>query len=125
MIDVFVMAAMFARPHQDRILESSRTKNDGEESDRQTGPKRDVGKEPVVTERDAEPTRGEEPEKDRDLKPIEAEMPKIKRHRGESQKQGTDEKRARCPVHACERDAKEPALNGLIVHFFESEPSPR
>jgi hypothetical protein len=43
-IDVFVMAPMFARPHQDRIFKCRRAKNEDEEFDRKSGAKREMRK---------------------------------------------------------------------------------
>jgi hypothetical protein len=43
-IDVFVMAPMFARPHQDRIFKGRRAKNEDEEFDRKPGAKREMRK---------------------------------------------------------------------------------
>jgi hypothetical protein len=43
-IDVFVMAPMFARPHQDRIFKGGRAKNEDEEFDRKPGAKREMRK---------------------------------------------------------------------------------
>ena len=37
-IDVFMMSAMLARPHQDRVLECGRAKNESEQAYRELGP---------------------------------------------------------------------------------------
>jgi hypothetical protein len=44
MIHMFVMAPMFARPHQDRIFKGGRAKNEDEEFDRKPGAKREMRK---------------------------------------------------------------------------------
>jgi len=37
-IDVFMMPSMLTRPHQDRVLERGRAKNEGEQAYRELGP---------------------------------------------------------------------------------------
>ena len=54
--------------------------------------------EPVRTEREAEAARRKQGEEKRDLKPVEAEIPKVKRNRGESEKQSSAEERTGHPV---------------------------
>ena len=44
MIHMFVMAPMFARPHQDRIFKGGRAKNEDEEFDRKPGAKGEMRK---------------------------------------------------------------------------------
>ena len=48
-IDMFMMAAMFARPHEDRILERTGAKDESEQAHRQFGPESHVRKETVIT----------------------------------------------------------------------------
>ena len=53
LIDMFMMAAMVACPHQDRILERSGTEDEREQAHRQFGPESHVRKQTVITEGDA------------------------------------------------------------------------
>ena len=58
-IHMFMMTAMFAGPHEDRILECSGAKNEYEQAHRESRPESHVRKETVITERDAEAGRGQ------------------------------------------------------------------
>ena len=58
-IHMFMMTAMFAGPHEDRILERSGAKDKYEQAHREFGPESHVRKETVITERDAEAGRGQ------------------------------------------------------------------
>ena len=58
-IDMFMMASMIARPHQDRILKRSSAEDEREQAHRQSGPESHVGKQTVITERDAEAGRAQ------------------------------------------------------------------
>src|SRR6267143_3560462 len=53
-IDMFMVAPMLACPHQNRILESARAKNHGEEADRQFCMESRMREKPMVAECDAE-----------------------------------------------------------------------
>src|SRR3954462_11172750 len=108
-IDVFVMAAMFARPHQDGIFKRSRAEEHHKKSDGPFRAESKMREHPMIPEGDAEAARREEYEKERDLKPIEAEIPEISRHRGEREDEGADQERACRPVDAVERDAEKHA----------------
>ena len=106
-IDVLVMAPVFARPHQDRILKRGRAENEGEETH---GPRRlesDVREEPVITQADAEPAGQKHDEKKRDLKPVEPEIPEVDWDRGERQRERADEERTGRPVDAMEWKARQ------------------
>ena len=99
-IDVLVMAAMFARPHENRVFKGGRAKDEREKAD---GPRRlesDVREEPVIAQADAEPAPEEHQEKKRDLKPVEPEMPEIEWNRRERERERADEERAGRPVDA-------------------------
>ena len=72
-IDVLVMAAMFACPHQDRVFKSGRAEDEREEPHRPARLKVDVRKKPVITEPDAESAGDQHDKEKRDLKPIESE----------------------------------------------------
>ena len=56
-IDVFMMPAMLARPHQDRIFEGRRAEDEREQTHRQPRAKSRVRKQPVITKCDTEPSR--------------------------------------------------------------------
>jgi hypothetical protein len=51
---MFMMAAMVACPHQDRILERSGAEDEREKAHWQLGPESHVRKQTVITERNAE-----------------------------------------------------------------------
>jgi len=48
-IDMLMMAAMFACPHQDRILERTGAEDECEQADRQSRPESHVRKQTVIT----------------------------------------------------------------------------
>ena len=83
MIDMLVMAAMFARPHQDRVFKSGCAKDQREQTDWPAGAESDVREKPMITNRDAEAARQKHDEEKRDLKPIETEMVEVERDGGE------------------------------------------
>ena len=56
-VDMFMMPAMIARPHQDRIFERRRAKDQREQAHRQTCAKSRVRKQTVIAKRDAESGR--------------------------------------------------------------------
>jgi len=60
----------------------------------------------VITERDAESTRSRQDCEDREMKPIEPEMPQIEWDRGQGQNESADQKRAGRPINAIDRDPK-------------------
>ena len=102
MIDVLVMAAMFARPHQNRVFKGSRPEDEREEPDRPRGLEGNVRKEPMIAQTDAEPASEEHQEKKRYLKPVEPEMPEVEGDRRERERERADEERAGRPVDAME-----------------------
>ena len=83
MIDMLVMATMFARPHQDRIFKGGRSKDKCEKPDGPARFKREVGEQPMVPDRDAEATGQKHREEKCDLKPIETEMVEVERNSAE------------------------------------------
>jgi len=74
-----------------------------------------VRKQPVITERDAETSRGQQDAKDRDVKPINAEIPQVQRHCRQCEKTSADQERARRPIDAMQRDAKNQVVLCLSV----------
>ena len=99
-IDVLVMAAMFARPHENRVFKSGRAKDEREEPHRPRRLESDVREEPVIAKADAEPATQEHQEEKRDLKPVEPEMPEVEWNRRERKRERADEKRTGRPVDA-------------------------
>ena len=81
-IDMFMMPTMIARPQQDGILEGAGAEDEREQPQRQHGAERHVGKQAVITERDAETSRSQQHCKHGEVKPINTEIPEVKRHRG-------------------------------------------
>ena len=106
-IDMFMMAAMVACPHQDRILERSSAKNDCEQSHRQFGAESHVRKQTVITERDAEARRYQQHREQGDVEPIKTEIPQVKRHCGECENKCADQERTRRPIDAAGRNAED------------------
>ena len=74
-IHMFMMASVFAGPHEDRILERSGAKDEYEQAHRESRSESHVRKETVITERDAETRRGQQHEKQSELEPINTEIP--------------------------------------------------
>ena len=79
MVYMFVMAPMFARPHQNRVFKRSGAKNKCEQSNRPTGLEAKVREEPMVTDGDAQAAGPKHSEEECDLKPVEPEIVQIKR----------------------------------------------
>jgi hypothetical protein len=99
-IDVFMMAAMFARPHENRILERSGAEDQCEQAHGQSGPESHVRKQTVITERDAKSGRARQHCKDGEMEPINPEIPQVERHRRECKNKRADKERTRCPINA-------------------------
>jgi hypothetical protein len=99
-IDMFVMAAMIACPHEHGILECSGAKNEREQTHGQFRPKSHVRKKPVITQRDAEPGGSQQDGEHGELEPINAEIPQVKRHCCQRQKDGADQERTCRPIDA-------------------------
>ncbi len=99
-VDVFVVAAVFARPHQDRVLKGSGAEDERKQTHGPGRLKGNVREEPVITQADAEPARQEHGEEKRDLEPVEAEMPEVEWNGGERDGERADEKRAGRPINA-------------------------
>src|SRR5439155_25864783 len=79
-IHMFMMAAMFAGPHEDRILERSGAKDEYEQTHRESGPESHVRKQTVITSVIIEPGGGKHPCKTDRLKQINAKIQKEKCH---------------------------------------------
>ena len=61
---------------------------------------------PMVTERDTEAGRGQQHRGNDKIKPINAEVPQVQRHRGQRQKKCADQERACRPVNPVGRDSE-------------------
>lgn len=105
-IDVLVMPAMLARPHQDGIFKRGRAEEQDKNSDWPFRAESQMGEQAVIAERDAESASGEEAQKQSDLKPIEAEIPEVSRYSGDGEKESADQERTRRPVDAVGWNAK-------------------
>ena len=95
MIHMFMMAPMFARPHQDRIFESGRAEDQREDPDRPAGLKGKVGEQPMITYRDAKSASGKHGKEKYHLEPIKPEEPEIEWDSGERYHERPDKKRTR------------------------------
>ncbi len=110
MIDMFMVRAVFARPHQSGIFERAGAENEREKADRPAGLECDVREKAMITEANAEPRRREHDEEKRDLKTIEPELPKVPRDGGEREDERPHEEGTRRPVDALDGEmANEPA----------------
>jgi hypothetical protein len=94
-IDVFVMAPMFARPHQDRIFKGGRAKNEDEEFYRKPGAKGEMRKQAMIAKGDAKAGGAEQNEKQDYLKPIDTEIPEVNGYGRDGEDKGSDKERAR------------------------------
>jgi len=102
MVDVLVVGAVIRAPVDGRILEGGRSKEEGGQPDRPSGPEGNMGKQPVITQGDAESGRGEIKEEESHLKGVESIVPQVDRHAGDGVEGGQNEKTARLPVDAIE-----------------------
>jgi hypothetical protein len=108
-INVFVMPAMLARPHENRVFKSSRAEDQGEESDGPSSLESDVREEPVITKANAESATEKHQGKKSKLKPVEPEMPEIEGNRRQRKRESADKKRTGRPVDA---------MNGKTGHHI-------
>ena len=60
----------------------------------------------MITKRDAEAGCGQQHSKDREVEPINAKIPQVKRDCRECEKEGADQERTRRPINAVCRDAE-------------------
>ena len=65
-----------------------------------------MGEQAMVAEGHAESAGGQKGEKQNELEPIEATIPKIKRQGGDGEEQGADQERTGRPVDPAKRDAE-------------------
>jgi hypothetical protein len=105
-IGVFVVAPMFARPHENRVFESARAEDEHKQSQR---PFRFVGfvrEEPVIAGRDAESGKSGQDQEHPGLEPIKVVKPKINRQTDNGEEGRSDEERTGQPINAMPRDRK-------------------
>src|SRR6266478_1820336 len=102
-IDVLVMPAMLARPHEDGIFESARAEQKDDQTHRPFRLESFVREKPVITGGDAESGEGDEKKKHRDVKPAQAKKPKINRQAGHREKGRSDKERTCDPVNSVPR----------------------
>ena len=89
---MLVMIAMFAAPHQHGILKGGSAENQREQPHRPLGLKSNVREEPVITQTDAEAARKKQGEEKSDLKPVEAEVPEVKRNSSKGEEERSAKK---------------------------------
>ena len=94
-IDVFVMAPMFACPHQDRIFKCGRAKNKDEEFYRKPRAKGEVRKQAMIAKGDAKTGGSKQNDKQDYLELIDAEIPEVNRNGGDGEDESSDKERAR------------------------------
>jgi len=97
-VDMFMMPAMLAHPHQDRILERSGAEDECEQAHRQFRPKSHVRKQTMITKRDTEASRGRQDSEQGEVEPINTEIPQVKWHGGECEDKRADQERTRRPI---------------------------
>src|SRR5205085_187848 len=120
MIDVLMVPPMFARPHQDRVFERGRAENKSEKPDWPAGLEGHVREKPVITDGDAESASCQEHDEERDLEPVDSELPKINGNDGEGEHERADEKRTGDPIDSIEREgANETNRPGYRVTFCQ------
>jgi hypothetical protein len=105
-IDELVVAAMLGAPEEGGVLKGGGAKEEGEEADGPMGLEREMGEEPVIAERDAEPGGDEHPEEKRELKPIDTVAPEVEGNSGEGQKKRSDEEAAGGPIDSIKGDSE-------------------
>jgi hypothetical protein len=82
MIHMFVMTAMFACPHQDRVFKRAGTKNKSQQPDWPACLEGEVREKPMIAYRDAKSASRKHGKEKYHLKPIKPEEPEIERDSG-------------------------------------------
>ena len=100
MVDVFVVAAMVARPLKNRVFESGGSENEHHQAKRPSRFKGFMGEKAVIASRDAESGEDEHDEEHPEVEPVEAEEPKIDRQRGHGKQRCSDQERTADPIDA-------------------------
>ena len=77
----------------------------------------------MITERDAEPGREEQHRGDAKVKPINTEVPQVRRHSGQREKESPDQERARRPINPIDGNAKGQEIVRSLNHS-PAKPSP-
>lgn len=92
LIDVFVVAAVVCTPCKGGAFKCCSTKEKGEEPDWQAGLKREVRKEAMIAQRDAQAGRDKKEKEEAELKKAESKCPDVPWHRKQCRKQRAGEK---------------------------------
>ena len=82
MIDMLMVPPMFARPHQNRVLESRRAEDEGKEPDGPASAESDMRGEPMKPERNTESAGEKHDQEKTHLEPIQTEVVEVKRNAG-------------------------------------------
>jgi len=99
-VDMFMMPAMIAHPHQDRILERGGAEDEREQAHRQFRPESCVRKQTMITKRYAEASRGRQHSEQGEVEPINTEIPQVKWQRGECENKRAYQERTCRPIDA-------------------------
>src|SRR5215216_4685447 len=114
-IHMFMMTSMFAGPHENRVLEGSGAEDEREQAHRQPGAKSHMRKETVITKGDTEAGRGQHDPEYCEVKPIETEIPQVKRYCCDREKNGADQERTRRPIDTVKRDSEHQMSSLLLL----------
>src|ERR1043166_293037 len=114
MIDVFMVAAMFACPHQDGVFEGGRAEDEDEKAQWPACLEGPMREQTVITQGDAKSARDQHGEEKRDLKPVETEVVKIEWDARQGENKCADEERAGEPVDMGVKKSFRDAV-GIIV----------
>ena len=99
-VDVFVVAAMVARPLKDGVFESGGSENEHHQAKRPSRFKGFVGKKTVITGRNTESGEDEHDEEHSEMEPVEAEEPEINWQRSHGEQRRSDKERTGDPIDA-------------------------
>src|ERR1700728_2949465 len=106
-IDMLVVRAVVACPEERRVFKCGCPEDEGEKTYAPVSLECQVRVKSVVSDSDRKSAGTEHNEEEHYLERIDAKEIEVGRHRGEREKQGTDEKRAGRPVDFIERDSRE------------------
>ena len=106
MVHMLVVPPVLRRPHERRIFKRRSAEDQGEQPHGPVSLERQMGKKPVITQRDAQAGKKKHDKKQGRLEPIHAETPKVKRHGGQGEHKGSNEKHTGFPVDPVDGNAK-------------------
>ena len=75
----------------------------------------------MITERDAESREDEQDSGNDEMEPIDPEVPQIKRHRGQSQKECADQKRTRRPINSIGGNSENQETKNAVKELKDQE----